>query len=92
MLGHPRRDRDDAADVGGARPRHHGVELVGEIGKIEVAVTIDQHGASFRLVEARKDPRRRRQLRAGRDAPAAAKPREVARVRRHRHQVKQLGG
>ena len=30
------------ADAGGARPRHHRVELGGEIGKIQVAVAVHQ--------------------------------------------------
>ena len=42
----PRRDRDDAADAGRLRARHHGVELAGEIGKIEMAMAVDQHGVS----------------------------------------------
>src|SRR5262245_2357310 len=39
---HTRRDRDHAVDSRGARARYHGVELVGEVGKIEVAMAVDQ--------------------------------------------------
>ena len=42
---HPGRDGDDAADAGRPRARHHAVELVGEVGKIEMAVAVDEHGA-----------------------------------------------
>ena len=44
---HARRDRHHAPDAGGARARHHGVELGGEIGKIQVAVAVDQHRQAF---------------------------------------------
>ena len=40
---YPRRDRDDAADPGGLGARDDGVEIVGEIGKIEMAVAVDEH-------------------------------------------------
>ena len=40
---HPRRDCNDTLDVGRLRARHHGIELIGIIGKIEVAVTVDEH-------------------------------------------------
>ena len=43
MLLHPGRDRHHAADAGRARARHHGVEFGGKIGKIEVAMAVDQH-------------------------------------------------
>src|SRR5713226_5589152 len=39
----PGRDGDDAPDAHRLRARHHGVELAGEIGKIEMAVAVDQH-------------------------------------------------
>src|SRR5262252_7225507 len=39
----PRRDGDDARDAGRARARDHSIELAGEIGKIEMAVAVDQH-------------------------------------------------
>src|SRR4029077_7576658 len=38
-----RRDRHDAPDAGGLRACHHGVELGREIGKIEMAVAVDEH-------------------------------------------------
>ena len=41
---HPRRDGDDAPDAGGRRPRHDAVEVVGKIGKIEMAMAVDEHG------------------------------------------------
>ena len=39
-----RRDRDQAADIGLARAADDGVKLGGKIGKIEMAVAVDQHG------------------------------------------------
>ena len=39
----PRRDGDDTRDAGRPRARNHGIELAGEIGKIEMAVAVDQH-------------------------------------------------
>ncbi len=39
----PRRDGDDTRDAGRLRARNHGIELAGEIGKIEMAVAVDQH-------------------------------------------------
>ena len=39
----PRRDGDDTHDPGRPRARNHGIELAGEIGKIEMAVAVDQH-------------------------------------------------
>src|SRR5260370_12969361 len=38
----PRRDGDDPRDAGRLRARNHGIELAGEIGKIEMAVAVDQ--------------------------------------------------
>ena len=52
VAAHPRRDRHHAADAGRARPRNHGVEFGGEIGKIEMAVAVDQHGFNFYLAVA----------------------------------------
>ena len=40
---HPRRDGDDAPNAGGRSPRHDGVEVIGEIRKIEMAVAVDEH-------------------------------------------------
>ena len=40
---HARADGDQARNAGGSRPRHHRVELGGEIRKIQVAVAIHQH-------------------------------------------------
>jgi len=37
------RDRDDGADAGGPSAGQHGAELIGKIGKVEVAVVIDEH-------------------------------------------------
>ena len=45
---HPRRDRDHAADAGRARARDDGVELVGEVRKIEMAMAVDQHRSAGR--------------------------------------------
>src|SRR5262245_41732760 len=39
----PRRDGDNACDAGCPRTRNHGIELAGEIGKIEMAVAVNQH-------------------------------------------------
>ena len=41
---HPGRDRHHAADAGRPGARHHAVELVLEVGKVEMAVAVDQHG------------------------------------------------
>src|SRR5262249_35524120 len=38
----PRRDGDDARDAGRPRARNDGIELTGKIGKIEMAVAVDQ--------------------------------------------------
>ena len=38
----PRRDGDDAGDAGCLRARDHGIELAGEVRKIEMAVAVDQ--------------------------------------------------
>ena len=37
------RDRDHARHAGGLRARDNGVDLVGEIGEIEMAMAVDQH-------------------------------------------------
>src|SRR5262245_13075985 len=39
----PRRDGDDARDAGRPRAHNYGIKLAGEIGKIEMAVAVDQH-------------------------------------------------
>src|SRR5262245_22277401 len=39
-----RRDGDHAADAGSAGPRDDPVEIFGEIGEIEVAMAVDNHG------------------------------------------------
>ena len=41
---HPGRDRDHAPDPGGGGATDQGVEIVGKIRKIEMAVAVDQHG------------------------------------------------
>jgi len=41
------RDRHQARDLGGAGAREHGIELGGKIGKIEVAVAVDEHQLAF---------------------------------------------
>ena len=38
----PRRDGDHARDAGRPRARNDGIELTGKIGKIEMAVAVDQ--------------------------------------------------
>ena len=38
------RDRDHAGNAGGAGARDHGVKLRGKIGKVEMAMAVDQHG------------------------------------------------
>ena len=48
---HPRRDRHHAADAGRARTPDDAVEVVGEIGKIEVAVAVDEHPAYLRSAD-----------------------------------------
>ena len=40
-----RRDGHDARNAGCLRAGNHGVELVGKIGEIEMAVAVDQHGS-----------------------------------------------
>ncbi|MET4772926.1 hypothetical protein ABIA28_005140 [Bradyrhizobium elkanii] len=40
---HPGRDRDHAADAGRLRAADDPVEIVGKVGKIQMAVTVDQH-------------------------------------------------
>ena len=40
---HPGRDREDAADPGGGGAADQGVEIVGEIRKIEMAMAVDKH-------------------------------------------------
>ena len=40
----PGRNRDHAPDAGRARTLDDGIALRGEIGKVEMAVTVDQHG------------------------------------------------
>jgi len=40
---HPRRYRDDAPYPGGFRARDNAVEIVGKVGKVEVAVAVDKH-------------------------------------------------
>ena len=68
VLLHPRRDRHHAADAGRPARADDGVELVGEVRKIEMAMAVDQHGvhawrARFGLDIAREHRRRRRQRR-----------------------------
>jgi hypothetical protein len=41
----PHRDGDDAPNAGGAGARDDGVEFAGKIGKVEVAMAVDQHGS-----------------------------------------------
>ncbi len=41
---HPRGNGDKAPDARRARARHDCVELVREVGKIEVAMAVDEHG------------------------------------------------
>jgi len=45
-LPYPRRDAHHRPDAGRLRPRHDGVAVGVEIGKIEMTVTIDKHAAS----------------------------------------------
>ena len=40
---HPRGDRHHEANACALRARKHGLSLFGEIGKVEMAVAIDQH-------------------------------------------------
>jgi hypothetical protein len=40
---HPRGDRDNAADAGRLRTPDDAVEVVGKIGKIEMAVAVDEN-------------------------------------------------
>src|ERR1700748_3307066 len=39
----PRRNRYDASDAGGFGPGDDSIEIIGKIGKIEVAMAVDQH-------------------------------------------------
>ena len=41
---HPGRDGDDAADAGRLGARDDGVEVLGKIRKVEMAVAVDEHG------------------------------------------------
>jgi hypothetical protein len=43
LTANARRDRDHPSDAGGTRAGNYGVELVGKIGKIEMAVAVNQH-------------------------------------------------
>src|SRR5215475_4231543 len=43
VASHARRDGHDPPDAGSLGTRHHAVELGGEVGKIEVAVAVNQH-------------------------------------------------
>ena len=47
---HARRDRHHAADARGDRARDHRVALLGEVGKVEVAVAVDEHAYSCSAV------------------------------------------
>ena len=81
-----------------SRARHDGVELVREIGKIEMAVAVDQHAVS--LARARLPVRRSAETPApapasvapGGDPVRAAERGEIALVRRDAEQVEQLAG
>jgi hypothetical protein len=55
VLPHARRDRHHPLDPSVAGARHHGIELVGKVGKIEVAMTIDQHVCLLRPCARRLD-------------------------------------
>ena len=88
VLPHAGRDRHHAADAGRLRARHHGVELGREIGKIEMAMAVDEHGRSrlarrfrFRLDIAREH-RRRARGRVGAAARCGWPAAERARSRR----------
>ena len=37
------RDRNEAANADRARPRRHAVEILGELGKVKMAVMINEH-------------------------------------------------
>ena len=41
---HPRRDGDDTTDPGGLGARDDGVEIIGKIRKVEMAMAVDEHG------------------------------------------------
>jgi hypothetical protein len=43
VTGNARRDRNQARNAGIARASDYGIELVGKIGKIEMAMAVDQH-------------------------------------------------
>src|SRR6185437_4855317 len=47
---HPGRDRDHAPDPGGGGAADQGVEIVGKIRKIEMAVAVDQHGGEHKTL------------------------------------------
>src|SRR6266404_5133425 len=47
---HTRRDRDDAPNAGGLGARDDGVEILGEVREIEMAVAVDEH--CFRTVQS----------------------------------------
>ena len=94
-----RGNRDHALDPCGARARDHGVKLRGKIGKIEMAMAVDEHvfflllgRAAFRLDITRKDRSRRRQVSASGDAVLAAEKRERPLIRGNRQKIEQLCG
>ena len=54
VTAHARGDRDHPPDAGTTGAANHGVELVGKIGKIEMAMAVNQHGFAWLLGRARR--------------------------------------
>src|SRR3979411_1864868 len=48
---HPRRDGDEPPNACRRSPRDDGVEIIGEIGKIEMAVAVDKHGLTVQAAD-----------------------------------------
>ena len=63
----PRGNRDDAADAGRLRARHHGIELARKVGEIEMTMAVDQHGVSrYQRSEIRGSGNRHQNVNVGR--------------------------
>ena len=94
-LAHARRDRDHARDAGRSRARDNGVELVGKIRKIQMAMAVDQHGYCAAGASAARRSVGKPAVGAGSLAPAAmpmfaAEEGKRPLIGRHRQKIEQL--
>ena len=98
MTANAGRDRDHAPDAGAARASNDGVELVGKIGKVEMAVAVNEHVFAAwllrrtcrRLDVTRKNRRRCRQCGARGEAMFTVEERKVPFRHGHRQEIKQF--